>query len=252
MGALVGGITAGAFHGAGNFAQAAAKYGKEAYYATKMATHGIVGGLRNVAMGGKFGQGFVSSAFVAGTSGLVGKIDASSPGVNLSRTAASAVIGGTASALGGGKFANGAISGAFARMYNDDMHARDEAATFKQRLNNMRKGDVIIGKRPLAPLKDVPGMFNPGGIGDKANIELLHEEVFYMGADGNPDSIGFRPNGLTVDANPSGDGYIFVDSYTNSQGYKFNTNVSGFAADDYGILSNNCQDYGDYIRGQMR
>ena len=132
MGALVGGITAGAFHGAGNFAQAAAKYGKEAYYATKMATHGIVGGLRNVAMGGKFGQGFVSSAFVAGTSGWVGGVDASSPGVNLGRTAASAVIGGTASALGGGKFANGAISGAFARMYNDGMHAQKSDGYFKR------------------------------------------------------------------------------------------------------------------------
>jgi hypothetical protein len=42
------------------------------------------------------------------------------------RVVRDAVIGGIASELGGGKFRNGAITAAFARLYNDELAARDK------------------------------------------------------------------------------------------------------------------------------
>jgi RHS repeat-associated protein len=73
---------------------------------------GVVGGAYNVAMGGKFQDGFISAAATAAVSptplnGGDGLIQA------VSKTAIAGAIGGTASSLGGGKFSNGAWTSAF-------------------------------------------------------------------------------------------------------------------------------------------
>lgn len=68
---------------------------------------GINGGIFSVLQGGKFGNGFISSA--------VGNQMAGAGGSNpYMRIAVSAMVGGTISAVTGGKFLNGAVSGAFA------------------------------------------------------------------------------------------------------------------------------------------
>ncbi len=73
----------------------------------KVAGQGVIGGARNVAMGGKFQDGFLSAA--ASSAAQFGKY--ADDGVfGLIK---SSVVGGTASALGGGKFSNGASTAAF-------------------------------------------------------------------------------------------------------------------------------------------
>jgi hypothetical protein len=88
-----------------------------------VAGHGIVGGASNVAMGGKFGDGFLSAAAAAGAAqtGFVSPEAGTFGGDELnfvSRTAIASVVGGTASALGGGKFSNGAVTGAMSHLLN--------------------------------------------------------------------------------------------------------------------------------------
>jgi len=75
--------------------------------------HGLAGGLRSVALGGKFGSGFLAAGF----SNLAGNFaDFGDRGAN---TVAHAIVGGLASELGGGKFESGAITAAFGYLYND-------------------------------------------------------------------------------------------------------------------------------------
>ena len=84
--------------------------------------HGVLGGASNVAMGGKFQDGFLSAAAgaAAAHAGLLGNPDATGPGAVASRTIRAGIIGGTASALGGCKFANGAWTAAFQHLLNDE------------------------------------------------------------------------------------------------------------------------------------
>jgi hypothetical protein len=86
--------------------------------------HGVVGGLSNVAMGGKFGDGFLSAAASAATavSGLTNPGSAAGKSLGfVGRTAIASAAGGTASAIGGGKFANGAYTGAFTHLLNAEL-----------------------------------------------------------------------------------------------------------------------------------
>jgi hypothetical protein len=110
-GAVIGGISGaltGALHGTSTM--------------VNIAGHGVVGGTSNVAMGGKFGDGFLSAAAsaAAAQSGIASP-DAGTIGSEIGiagRTAIASIAGGTASALGGGKFANGAITGAMTHLLN--------------------------------------------------------------------------------------------------------------------------------------
>jgi RHS repeat-associated protein len=94
--------------------------------ALHVAGHAIVGGLSQVAMGGRFQDGFISGAVSAlaadmGISqrmGLGQDGDWSDFSKMFGRTAVAGVIGGTASAVGGGKFANGAYTAAFQHLAN--------------------------------------------------------------------------------------------------------------------------------------
>ena len=93
-------------------------------YLAKAAAHGVVGGVRSVASGGKFKHGFLAAAFTQLASPAIGGIGGKGFGGSSARVIAAAVVGGTASKLGGGKFANGAVTGAFGRLYNGEL--RDE------------------------------------------------------------------------------------------------------------------------------
>lgn len=114
-GAVVGGIQgalAGSLHMVG---------GTAALNAANIVGHGIVGGLANVAMGGKFGDGFLSAAASAATavSGLTSPKTAVGKSLGFAgRTAVAAAAGGTIASIGGGKFANGAVTGAFHHLVN--------------------------------------------------------------------------------------------------------------------------------------
>jgi hypothetical protein len=106
-GAVVGGVSGaitGALHVTGGV--------------VNIAAHGIVGGASNVAMGGKFGDGFLSAAASAATA-VTGLTSPETSPLNMAgRTAVASIAGGTASTLGGGKFANGAITGAMSHLLN--------------------------------------------------------------------------------------------------------------------------------------
>ncbi len=126
-GALIGGvqgaITGGALHYLGEAASAAGTFSAET--ALHVAGHGVVGGAANVAMGGKFGDGFLSGAVsaAAGDAGLFGSEGGGFGGM-ARRTIMAGVVGGTASALGGGKFANGAYTAAFQHLLNAELRRR--------------------------------------------------------------------------------------------------------------------------------
>ncbi|MGJ8634058.1 MAG: FG-GAP-like repeat-containing protein [Luteolibacter sp.] len=96
-----------------------------------VAAHGVLGGVKNVLLGGKFKDGFLSAAastaFGAYVSyeniGLGSPGDYSKPYLVAARTSVAAVIGGTVSEVGGGKFANGAYTSAFQHLFNAEVVA---------------------------------------------------------------------------------------------------------------------------------
>lgn len=135
-GALIGGFSAGMFHGIGthfadlahanHMASAAENYSGFAgtglsggQFVAKVAAHAAAGGVMNVLQGGKFGHGFASAGFGEAVSPAVSRFVGDS---DLRQLMAGVVIGGTASKIAGGKFANGAVTGAFAWAFNHGMH----------------------------------------------------------------------------------------------------------------------------------
>jgi RHS repeat-associated protein len=111
-GSLVGGVTGaltGGLHMVG---------GNAGLAALNVVGHGVVGGASNVAMGGKFQDGFLSAAASASTAVTGLTSPESSPFNKAGRTIIASAAGGTASVIGGGKFANGAYTGAFAHLLN--------------------------------------------------------------------------------------------------------------------------------------
>jgi hypothetical protein len=113
-----------------------------------MAGHVILGGASNVAMGGKFQDGFLSAAISAGAGDLggFGAIQGDSTGAIAGRTIVAGIVGGTASALGGGKFANGAWTAAFQHLLNAE-------------LPNMKKGTTLVVMGQADKSRSGPGLF---------------------------------------------------------------------------------------------
>lgn len=79
--------------------------------------------------------------------GFAPNIDGINQGLDFdfARTAMSAALGGTASMISGGKFANGAITAAFARIFNDQMSARQALSEMKKYLSDSAqqlKGEI--------------------------------------------------------------------------------------------------------------
>ena len=115
--ALIGGVTGAA---AGYIGKAGKFFGAEgALTAERVIGHGVVGGVASVAQGGKFGSGFLSSAFTKVVSNPIKQFaNGFSAGSELIGAAGAAIVGGTASVLGGGKFANGAQTAAIQYLFN--------------------------------------------------------------------------------------------------------------------------------------
>lgn len=96
-------------------------------------SHGIIGGLCNLAVGQKFRAGFMSAAVAAfimhspvakgakGAKSSLGFDDPDKLGDVMGRTAVAATLGGTVEALSGGDFANGAYTSAFQHLFNNEV-----------------------------------------------------------------------------------------------------------------------------------
>jgi hypothetical protein len=122
QGALLGGLTAGAAKYIGG-SSAFGEIGKKGVDVGRALAHGVVGGTVNVLRGGKFGTGFMSSAFTKMVSGNIkgfarGVAGGINAGSKIIGVASVAIVGGTASVLGGGKFANGAQTAAIQYLFN--------------------------------------------------------------------------------------------------------------------------------------
>ncbi len=93
--------------------------------AVKTVAHGMVGGLRSMASGGKFDQGFLSASFTQAVGGSTDNLETAGE-----RIAMSGIVGGSASALAGGSFGDGAITGVFSRTFNDELHFDGKTLTW--------------------------------------------------------------------------------------------------------------------------
>ncbi len=91
--------------------------------AERVIAHDVVGGITSELRGGKFGQGFLSSAFTKSVSGFIQRgaefiTRGASVVSDMVGAMGEAVVGGTASVLGGGKFSNGAQTAAIQYLFN--------------------------------------------------------------------------------------------------------------------------------------
>ncbi|PHS31707.1 MAG: hypothetical protein COA95_06085 [Methylophaga sp.] len=158
---LVGAITAGAFNWVGHGANSPWKNLSNAssnfLRASKVAAHGVVGGLSSKLNGGKFAHGFLSAGTTQAFAGKIGGIDADNAGFSAQRTIAAAAVGGASSALGGGKFANGALTGAFSRAFNDEASERGKV---NARLETIRSG----AKRGILSRPDANFYYNNSSV----------------------------------------------------------------------------------------
>jgi len=132
VGAVQGAISSGPLHemeaGAQGLSMGTAKH---------VVGHGAVGGAANVAMGGKFQDGFVSAA----SSAFAGDMGWNEGATPVGRTIKAGIIGGTISALGGGKFANGAYTSAFQHLLNSELY---------KNLEEWKKGYRMLEDEELA------------------------------------------------------------------------------------------------------
>jgi hypothetical protein len=110
-GALLGGLTAGLFYGAGSLAQ---DWGAEGH----ALAHAGAGCLSAIAGGSSCGKGALSAGF-ADYAG--GKLPV--PQDQLARAMEKGFLGGVASTLAGGYFGGGFLQGLAGSVFNDDMHA---------------------------------------------------------------------------------------------------------------------------------
>jgi len=127
-GAVVGGLSATAFHGIGNkFVGAKGSGFFEKGGLGHIGAHGTVGGVSSVLQGGKFGHGFASAGITkaSGVNDILG--DDTTLSADTVRVAAAALVGGTVSEITGGKFANGATTAALAQALNDNASKQREA-----------------------------------------------------------------------------------------------------------------------------
>ncbi|MGS2717859.1 RHS repeat-associated core domain-containing protein [Eionea flava] len=135
-GFVTGALTAGASKWIGNADNVFGARG--AFDVGRSIAHGVVGGTMNVIRGGKFGVGFVSSAFTKFVSdpiqGFAEKIStATGIASEVVGAAGAALVGGTASVLGGGKFANGAATAAIQYLFNQAYLAWGQAQAARAR-----------------------------------------------------------------------------------------------------------------------
>jgi hypothetical protein len=169
--------------------------------------HGIVGGATNVAMGGKFGDGFISAAAGAATavSGLT------SPGTQIGqslglvgRTAIASAVGGTASVIGGGKFANGAWTAAFQHLVNAEAMSKDEAIRYMENSTGEKLSWL-------------------------AKFFFKHEKIANVAENTSQGVMGFA-DGATFGTNSLARSAIYGDSYSDTSSGYYWTGMAGGVA----------------------
>jgi len=131
--------------------------------------HGVVGGSANVALGGKFQNGFLSAAASAAAAdfGMLGDAKATGPGALASRTIRAGIVGGTASALGGGKFANGAWTASFQHLLNAELANAERA-------KRLRYAEDF-----LSVALHYEGVNENGSLEDQIIMKTPDEKMFY-------------------------------------------------------------------------
>jgi hypothetical protein len=141
VGAVQGAISSGPLH---------AMEGVRGLEVAHVVGHGVTGGAANVAMGGKFQDGFLSAAAGAAAThtGIYGKFKGAGAINAAGRTAVAGIIGGTASALGAGKFANGAWTAAFQHLLNAELTAKPRRLIIE--------GEHEFGKNPADHIRKDP------------------------------------------------------------------------------------------------
>lgn len=147
----------------------------------------------------------------------------------------------------------------------DNARRYDSQEALKKSLAAMGPGAFVIGVRPLdveIPVIGRPFYDSPdGGPADRKNIELNHQHLFYLDADGKLRDVGFfRPDkeagekgGVKLDgekANRIGD-YRFGPVEEGRVIDEETLHPKGFGADDYNLIENNCQDYIDALRPKL-
>ena len=109
--AVIGGVTGGAF----GFVEGSELFGGlKDLTVSRVAAHGVIGGISSELSGGEFGQGFLSAGFTRLAASPIDKIDFDD---SVARVVATATVGGVASELAGGKFANGAKTAAYMQLF---------------------------------------------------------------------------------------------------------------------------------------
>jgi hypothetical protein len=201
-GALIGGVSGGAFYGVGS----AGIQSK----ALASGAHGVVGGLNSVAQGGDFKSGFLSAAVTKFSGSYVDP-----NGGQAYQIASAAAIGGVASEVGGGSFENGAITGAFSRLFNDlaEEHREQQVNRAPASGSHYMEGSGCVGAT--------------AGIGFSVCGSSPSGPLDYQVSFGTVDLVPYSPTmGGTVSFGPSG--YTLGGQAGFQAGYGLTSITAGF------------------------
>jgi hypothetical protein len=181
-----------------------------------VAGHGVIGGAKNVAMGGKFQDGFLSGAAAGATavSGLTSPDTGIGQSLTIAgRTAIASAAGGTASVLGGGKFANGAMTGAMTHLLNAEAGRAIGRAVVRQQARTIR---VNIQKDYDNGVRD----FSIGNI----KIDILARASLYNAIDSKSEYINLSANDFLKHIGGTNGDSVFVLKWADA---KFNVSAAG-------------------------
>ena len=219
-------------------------------FAHKVLAHGAVGGAGAELSGGKFGAGFVGSAFAKLASPQIAAVSSN----DIAGAVTAAVVGGTASELAGGKFANGAMSGAFAYLYNElgDAYREKVIAELRRRTEQQGGFWLAVGTRDLELLE--MDLSRVGKLTvfldvrlDTRYGETSHSHVFFLDPFSNEGlgNLGFFHDGFRTNENV-GD-YKIVD-YLQLRGPEIFDKHNANYKQEYDLRNNNCHHYVDSLR----
>ncbi|PHS69113.1 MAG: hypothetical protein COB23_07085, partial [Methylophaga sp.] len=235
--ALIGGLTgaaAGFIGGSTAFGEIASE-SFNGITLGRVVAHGVVGGAASIAQGGKFLQGFISSAFVKSISG---RIQAITKNVgSIAGGVVAAVAGGAASVLGGGKFANGAMTAGFQYLFNQ------AAGTLSRKnISSMsveEKKAFAAGQAAL-----VEEFKESSGIG-QSNVDLSRTDVQKLGVVISVSGIILGPEvtavGLVISGlaakNPEDYGWLALDVVTLKGGTLLRGTIAHGLDDSVSVIS---------------
>lgn len=178
---LWGAFAAGVFWGIGSAFQQVSKTNgavggsgalSSGQFATKVALHGVTGGVLNSLRGGNFGNGFWAAG---ATEALSPQIDQLSDNA-VAKVTAAAIVGGTVSAATGGKFANGAQTAAFQEVFNQIAHPA-ELSQQTEGHSPMATSEEGI-QRILNTERFIPNLYND----DAGNATIGYGHLVHLGA----------------------------------------------------------------------